>query len=297
MEHKQGSLTRVVFLVNGQKPRAVELALLAARALREAGIGFFAPAGAAAELPAYNNEDHLAIARDLAAAEKAAWPQLAVIFGGDGTLIAAARTLAPFGIPLAGVNVGQLGFLMSLEEAEMPGNLLQMLQEGYYLEPRMQIVGELARNGGRVCRATAQNDIVINNGSISRMIGVSIWVDDQLALEMKGDGVIIATPTGSTAYSLSAGGAVVPPETDVMLITPVAAHSLYARPLVVSAGSVLRLRFANVAGSAKIAFDGQLFYDVKAGDEVTVAASRDKALFAWPRPNMFFSKLKAKLTV
>lgn len=297
MEHRQDRLERVVFLVNEQKPQAVAAAKTAARALSQAGVCFFAPETATVELPAYAGGAHAELAHDLSQAELAAWPQLAVIFGGDGTLIAAARMLAPFGIPIAGVNLGQLGFLMSLEVTEMPENLLKMVRGDYYLEPRMQIAGELWRGGSKIVSAAAQNDIVINNGSISRMIGISLWVDNQLALEMKGDGVVVATPTGSTAYSLSAGGSIVPPETEVMLITPVAAHSLYSRPLVVSAGSVLRLQFANVAGSAKVAFDGQLFCDVQAGDEVIIEASDHKALFAWPRPDMFFSKLKAKLTV
>jgi NAD+ kinase len=105
----------------------------------------------------------------------------------------------------------------------------------------------------------------------------------------------VATPTGSTAYSLSAGGSIVLPETDVMLITPVAAHNLYSRPLVVSADSEIHISFSSVSPTAKMAFDGQQFYDVMNDDEVIIRKYRHSAVFVWPEQGMFFKKLKAKL--
>ncbi|MBQ2887811.1 MAG: NAD(+)/NADH kinase [Firmicutes bacterium] len=300
MEHKNTAVSRVVFLVNDNKEAAIAAAKEAADLLRQHGVQFFAPhspADMAADLPAYPSRGQAQLLADLQQSRTEDWPQLAVVFGGDGTLIAAARCLSAYGIPLVGVNLGRLGFLMSLEIADMPQSLLKMVQGDYYLEHRTQIVGELLRGGRQIACEVAQNDVVINNGGISRMIGVSLWVDDQLALEIKGDGVVIATPTGSTAYSLSAGGSIVMPETDVMLVTPVAAHSLHSRPLVVSSGSVLRMRFNNLSANAGVAFDGQQFLALQAGDEVVVRKNGHSAVFAWPQPGLFFDKLKTKLTV
>ncbi len=112
---------------------------------------------------------------------------------------------------------------------------------------------------------------------------------------MKGDGLIVATPTGSTAYSLSAGGSIVLPETEVMLITPVAAHSLYSRPMVVSAESDIKLRVSSAADSAKISYDGQQFHDIANGDVVEVRRFEHPAIFVWPERGMFLKKLKSKL--
>ena len=300
MEHKNTAVSRVVFLINDNKEAAVATAKEAADLLRQHGVRFFAPQGAddlLNGLPAYPGREQARLLADLQQSRTEDWPQLAVVFGGDGTLIAAARVLSAYGIPLVGVNLGSLGFLMSLELADMPHSLLKMVQGDYYLEQRTQIVGELLRGGRQIACEVAQNDVVINNGGISRMIGVSLWVDDQLALEIKGDGVVIATPTGSTAYSLSAGGSIVMPETDVMLVTPVAAHSLHSRPLVVSSGSVLRMRFNNLSASAGMAFDGQQFFALQASDEIVVRRNPHSVIFAWPQPGLFFDKLKTKLTV
>ena len=300
MEHKNTAVSRVVFLINDNKEAAVAAAKEAADLLRQHGVQFFAPQGTddlLNGLPAYPGREQARLLADLQQSRTEDWPQLAVVFGGDGTLIAAARVLSAYGIPLVGVNLGSLGFLMSLELADMPHSLLKMVQGDYYLEQRTQIVGELLRGGRQIACEVAQNDVVINNGGISRMIGVSLWVDDQLALEIKGDGVVIATPTGSTAYSLSAGGSIVMPETDVMLVTPVAAHSLHSRPLVVSSGSVLRMRFNNLSASAGMAFDGQQFFALQAGDEIIVRRNPHSVIFAWPQPGLFFDKLKTKLTV
>jgi NAD+ kinase len=287
-------MSRVVFLVNDRKEAALDLAAETAAVLRENGVELFLPADSPDSL-GYSGTNLDKLVEDLRASRMSAWPQLAVIFGGDGTFISAARVLSPFGIAIVGINLGHLGFLMSLEVEEMPQNLLRLVQGEYYLEPRTQIVGELIRGGQQIAVAVAQNDIVINNGSVSRMIGMAVSVDDNRALEMKGDGVIVATPTGSTAYSLSAGGSIVLPETDVMLITPVAAHNLYSRPLVVSADSEIHISFSSVSPTAKMAFDGQQFYDVMNDDEVIIRKYRHSAVFVWPEQGMFFKKLKAKL--
>lgn len=293
-DSQKRKMNKVVFLVNERKADAVAAAEETFAFLLQHGVEFFLPEDGDGRV-GYAGQDMELLARDLSASPRQYWPQLIVVFGGDGTLISAARVLAMFGIPLIGVNLGHLGFLMSLEADEMPGRLLDVLQGNYFIEPRTQIVGELVRDGRTFAVEVAQNDIVINNGSISRMIGMQLSVDGTPALDMKGDGLIVATPTGSTAYSLSAGGSIAMPETDVMLVTPVAAHSLSSRPLVVSSGSEIRVAFSSTSANAKISFDGQLFFDLSGRDEVIIRKNPHTALFMWPEQGMFLKKLRTQL--
>ena len=295
-DYKQRKINKIVFLINERKEDAVAAAAEAYEFLHGYGVEFFLPRDGSGTI-GYPGHDMEALARDLSASQRQYWPQLMVVFGGDGTLISAARVLAMFGIPLIGVNLGRLGFLMSLEPDEMPQRLLNILNGDYFIEPRMQIVGELVRDGHTLAVEVAQNDIVINNGSVSRMIAMQLWVDGTQALEMKGDGLIVATPTGSTAYSLSAGGSIAMPETDVMLVTPVAAHSLSSRPLVISSASEIRVTFNSSPSNVKISFDGQLFFDLAGGDEVVIRKNPHTALFMWPEQGMFLKKLRAQLLV
>ncbi len=286
-------INRVVFLLNEHKAWGVKAACAAAALLEAQGVELLLPKDG--ELPGYSGHRPELLLADLQKLDHSLWPELAVIFGGDGTLIAVARAISRLDIPLVGVNMGNLGFLMSLEPEGMPHNLLRLVQGEYFLEPRMQIYGRVWRNGQQIAEGVAQNDIVINNGNISRMIDINVWIDGTLAVEMKGDGLIVATPTGSTAYSLSAGGSIVLPETEVMLITPVAAHSLYSRPMVVSAESDIKLRVSSAADSAKISYDGQQFHDIANGDVVEVQRFEHPAIFVWPERGMFLKKLKSKL--
>lgn len=286
-------MSRVVFLLNEHKAWGVKAACAAAALLESQGVELLVPA--AGDLPGYSGHRPELLLADLQNLDKAQWPELAVVFGGDGTLIAVARALSRLDIPLVGVNMGNLGFLMSLEPEGMPHNLLRLVQGDYILEQRMQICCRVWRDGQQLMEGIAQNDIVINNGNISRMIDINVWIDGILAVEMKGDGLIVATPTGSTAYSLSAGGSIVLPETKVMLITPVAAHNLYSRPMVVSAESDIKLRVSSAADSAKIAYDGQQFQDIANGDVIEVRKFSHSAIFVWPERGMFLKKLKSKL--
>lgn len=287
------AIDRVVFLLNEHKAWGVKAACTAAALLESQGVELMLPEEG--ELPGYSGHRPELLLADLQKLPRENWPQLAVVFGGDGTLIAAARALSKLDIPLVGVNMGNLGFLMSLEPEGMPHNLLRLVQGEYFLEPRMQVFGQVWRDGAVISDGVAQNDIVINNGNISRMIDINVWIDGILAVEMKGDGLIVATPTGSTAYSLSAGGSIVLPETEVMLITPVAAHNLYSRPMVVSAKSNIMLRVSSAAESAKLSYDGQQFQDIANGDVIEVRRFEHPAIFVWPERGMFLKKLKSKL--
>lgn len=286
-------IRRVVLLVNERKADAVAAAKEAVAALTAEGIEFFAAGAATAGLPAYSGNKQDELAADIAAAPEAERPGLAIVFGGDGTMISTARTLSAFGVPITGVNMGGLGFLMPVEPETVPGALLEIVRGNYYLEQRTQIRGELWRGGEAVYSEIAQNDIVINNGGISRMIGITVNVDGEQALEMRGDGMVVATPTGSTAYSLSAGGSIVLPETEVILVTPVAAHSLSTRPMVLPATSRISIKIHKISAPAVLSFDGQSFVEATPGDEIVIKQTDKRAQFIWPQAGMFFKKLKA----
>lgn len=286
-------IKRVVLLVNERKEDAVAAARDAVAALAAEGIEFFARDKNTAGLPAYSGNKQEVLAADIAATPEDERPGLAIVFGGDGTMISTARTLSEFGVPITGVNMGGLGFLMPVEPDTLPGALIDIVRGQYYLEQRTQIRGELWRDGKQMYAEIAQNDIVINNGGISRMIGIIVNVDGEQALEMRGDGMVVATPTGSTAYSLSAGGSIVLPETEVILVTPVAAHSLSTRPMVLPATSRITIRFHKMSAPAVLSFDGQSFIEAEPGDEIVIQQTNKRAQFIWPGSGMFFKKLKA----
>lgn len=290
---KHSPIKRVVLLVNERKSDAVAAAEGAVAALNAKGIEFFSCGQATAGLPAYSGNNQEQMAADIEATPQGERPQLAIVFGGDGTMISTARTLAAFEVPITGVNMGGLGFLMPVEPDELPTALLDIVDGDYYLEQRTQIVGELWRGGEQMVAEIAQNDIVINNGGISRMIGITVSVNGKPALEMRGDGLVVATPTGSTAYSLSAGGSIVLPETEVILVTPVAPHSLSTRPMVLPAAAELTVKIRKISAPAVLSFDGQSFVEAEPGDEIVIRQTDKRAQFIWPHSGLFFKKLKA----
>lgn len=293
--NEHSPIKRVVLLVNENKPDAVAAAEAAVAALATEGVEFFGEGKGTAGLPAYSGNKQDVLAADIAAVAQDERPGLAIVFGGDGTMISTARTLSAFGVPITGVNMGGLGFLMPVEPETLPWSLIDIVRGDYYLEQRTQIRGEVWRGGKLVYSEIAQNDIVINNGGISRMIGITVNVDGKQALEMRGDGMVVATPTGSTAYSLSAGGSIVLPETEVILVTPVAAHSLSTRPMVLPATSRLVISIHKISAPAVLSFDGQSFVEATPGDEIVIQQTDKRAQFIWPQAGMFFKKLKAML--
>lgn len=291
--NEHSPIGRVVLLVNERKADAVAAAKDAVNALASKGIEFFSCGQSTAGLPAYSGNKQELLAADIEATPEKERPGLAIVFGGDGTMISTARTLAAFEIPITGVNMGGLGFLMPVEPEELPWALLDIVNGDYYLEQRTQIVGELWRGGKKMVSEVAQNDIVINNGGISRMIGIMVSVNGKPALEMRGDGLVVATPTGSTAYSLSAGGSIVLPETEVILVTPVAPHSLSTRPMVLPAAAELTVKIRKISAPAVLSFDGQSFVEAEPGDEIVIRQTEKRAQFIWPHAGLFFKKLKA----
>ncbi|MBQ8798963.1 MAG: NAD(+)/NADH kinase [Lachnospiraceae bacterium] len=221
--------------------------------------------------------------------------ECAVVLGGDGTLIHVARKLAEKKIPVFGINMGNLGFLTHADSGKAKDALESLVAGEYCVEERMMLEASV---DGQVF-GTALNDVVITRNGFSRIIRVSIFVNGKPVCNSKGDGVIVATPTGSTGYSLSAGGPVVAPTTELFVITPICPHSLTARSIVLSGEDELHLIVREEKKTqdeeAILTLDGQRAKDLAAEDEIVIRKSDKKAYFIQLNNHSFFDALHRKL--
>lgn len=167
----------------------------------------------------------------------------AIVLGGDGTILHAARKLAAFNIPILGVNLGHLGFLAEVDAKDINETLENLCSGNYFIEDRMMLETSITEDGQTRNLGLALNDIVVSRSSITRMVGYSVYVNDELVNHFFADGIIISTPTGSTAYNLSAGGPILAPHNKMIVITPICSHSLNARSIVISAEDKVAIRF------------------------------------------------------
>jgi NAD+ kinase len=222
--------------------------------------------------------------------------QLAVVVGGDGTLLHAARRMAPHGVPLFGVNLGRLGFLADVPLSRMVPDIGRILDGDYVTQERMMLAVEV--RGGETLRAShlAFNDAVVSKGAIERLIEVRVRVDGEFVTTVRADGVIVATPTGSTAYALSAGGPILHPTLEALILVPICPHTLSQRPIALPAGSVIELGPTELeAGEAHVALDGRVVADLAVGDTVQVRrANRTVRLIRVPN-HSDFEALRSKL--
>lgn len=218
-----------------------------------------------------------------------------IVLGGDGTLLRVARLADDLAIPILGVNLGHLGFLTELELPDLYPYLERLIQGEYWVEERMRLEARIIRDGQVRQTARALNDVVVSKGPLARIITLDVYIDHQYYSTFSGDGLVIATPTGSTAYSLSAGGPIVSPELEVILLTPICPHTLYSRPIVVSPAQqitvILKPRFDEVA----VTLDGQQGFRLKAGDQVAVARATTRTRLIRVREQHFFKVVREKI--
>jgi len=219
-----------------------------------------------------------------------------VVLGGDGTLLGVARKAAPGGIPVLGVNMGNLGFLTEVDPPDLTGALEKLIQGEYVIEERMMLDAGVYRNGALVWQSLALNDTVISKGAFARLIYLEALVDDEYVTTYPADGLIIATPTGSTAYSLSAGGPLVTPNLELMLVTPICPHSLWARPLVIGAESKVKINILSELDKIMLTMDGQYGFKLQKKDSVVISRSPHRAKFIRLKPSRFFYLLREKLS-
>lgn len=256
------------------RPDALEAARHAAARLRELGLRVV--------------EDRL----------PAAGCDLILALGGDGTVVGAAREASPAGIPVIGINFGTFGFLTEIDADAMDEALALLAAGCYDVEERLMLAVCIEHNGRRESCATASNDVAVTAGEKGRVLDLLVFADGHQICDYPADGLIVATPTGSTAYSLSAGGPVLAPTVDAFVLTPICPHSLSVRPLVVSADAVIRVEIGEqprMSRQGVVSVDGQIAIDVLPGAGVVVQRAEQRMRLARLRPSMFFDSLRHKL--
>ena len=218
-----------------------------------------------------------------------------VVLGGDGTILQTVRTFARDGLPIAGINLGHLGFL-TLGDAKNALSVLERLKRGNFrIENRMIIRTIVRLDGEQVFEGFALNDIVIAKGNVLRVIGVDVSISGTDITSFRGDGVIFSTPTGSTAYSLSAGGPIVPPWVNVMLICPLNSHTLGVRPVITSDQEVVLAKVECSHSKVDLVIDGQEGFPLCNGDEIEVARAQELGRIVVFRTRNFFQVLRQKM--
>ncbi len=222
-------------------------------------------------------------------------PSLVIVLGGDGTLLSAARVFARLGTPILSVNLGSLGFLTEVRLSDLYTTLDAWCTECFLLDERAMLHTELWRDGALLTEHEALNDIVVSKGAIARMGQFTVKVDDRLAASYRADGIILSTPTGSTAYSLSANGPILDPNVDALIITPVCPHLLTMRPLVVRGDAHLSLSLKGTADQNFLTVDGQEAIPMLAGDELLCCKSAHKVKLIRVGHGSFFDVLRTKL--
>lgn len=222
--------------------------------------------------------------------------RLVVAIGGDGTLLRATRLIAGHDVPLLGVNRGRLGFLTDVGAADMLERVDEVLAGSFVAEPRMMLRAELVRVEGAPQIGTALNDIVVQKFEIGRMIEFETWVDGVYLNTHRADGLIVATPTGSTAYALSCGGPILAPELDAIALVPVCPHTLSDRPLVIRADRQVELRLLErPATKAQVTADGMMLGEFLPGDRLAVSAAALRVTLLHPPGHDFYHVLRSKL--
>jgi NAD+ kinase len=219
---------------------------------------------------------------------------LAIVLGGDGTMLSFARQLAPFDVPLIGVNLGRLGFLTDIPLARMEATLGAMLDGRYVEERRTLIDSTVERADGSRERALALNDVVVNRGALGTMIDLAVEIDGRFVYSMRADGVIVTTPTGSTAYALSAGGPIVAPHVPAFALVPVAPHALTHRPVAIPDSATVAIAISH-GRDASVHCDGQAHFALSEGDRVALRRAQHRARFLHPEDHDYFAMLRQKL--
>ncbi len=222
-------------------------------------------------------------------------PRFVIVLGGDGTLLAAARAVAHAQIPILAVNLGSLGFLTEVALGELYPTLEAVHENRCGTERRAMLHCQLVRAEKCVAEYSALNDVVAGKGTIARMADFDLFLNGVLTCNYKADGLILATPTGSTAYSLASGGPILVPNVDAFVITPVSPHSLTNRPLVVHDSAQFEIRVKTTPEESYLTVDGQVGTPLRAGDRVICKKSNDHVILLRLKDRNFFDVLRAKL--
>jgi NAD+ kinase len=219
----------------------------------------------------------------------------AIVLGGDGTILRVARELSGKNVPILGVNLGQMGFLAEVEPSMLESSLLKLMAGQYIVRHRLMLSARVLRDESPVAEYTALNDIVISKGPFSRIIYVDTFVNDKFLESYPGDGIIVSTPTGSTGYSLSAGGPIVNPALDVMIVTPICPHLLHHRSVIVDSSERVLLKVMTRQTEVVLTVDGQVGFSLADGDVVLVTRAPITAPLIQLEGSDFYVLLHRKL--
>ncbi|MEN2997762.1 MAG: NAD(+)/NADH kinase [Brevinematia bacterium] len=223
-------------------------------------------------------------------------PDFVVSIGGDGTLLYSARLFSKYEVPIAGVDVGKLGFLMHFSENDLEELTQLIVSEKYEVENRMMLEVEIKISGKETYYNSALNEVVISRGKLHRLIEIEVLIDGEFFNRYRGDGIIVSTPTGSTAYSLSAFGPILMPTMENILITPICPHTLSARSIVLDKDSTVTLKVDYLSPLPVVVFDGQEYIDVDGKTELNIKRSKFYAKVVRNPKRKFFETLRTKLS-
>jgi len=286
---RRPAIRKVGLFVSLHREAAREAAGPLAEALRRAGIRLQASQDAV---------DRTGIACEVVAPEAVAEADLVIVLGGDGSLLRVVRRAAPLGVPILGVDMGSFGFLADSDLEALYGKLEDILRGEFAVEERLMLEATVQRGDAETGPWIGLNDAVVGVLSYSNLLRFSIGLDDEQVADYSADGLIIATPTGSTAYSLSAGGPVVDPRAESLIITPICAHTLQSRPVVVSPDTVVSVLIRHEGehrSDMVLDVDGQRVMAVQVGDTVTVRRAPCRARLVRVGASTFYSRLRDKL--
>jgi NAD+ kinase len=273
LKKQADTIKRIGLIGNSEKAACADIVRRAARLISRAG------------RKAMIDSDTAALARKA---------DLLLVFGGDGTMLRAARDIAGSATPLLGINIGGLGFLTAVPSDGLPRALNHIWHGEFKYESRA-LIEVNGRCNSKPISEMALNDIVVSRGAVSRLIGLDVSVDGELVTHYRCDGLIISSPTGSTAYSLSAGGAVIFPTADVFALTPICPHALSNRSIILPLASVIRVRATGPSLETILSVDGQVIAEIEAGDTVTVHRSRRTIRLMHLANSSFSEALRRKL--
>lgn len=287
MKKLADKIKRVGLIGNSEKVSGASVVSKAARFVQSAGRRIFSDADTArlARLQGTICADAAELARSV---------DMLLVFGGDGTMLRVARDIAGSQTPILGINIGNLGFLTAVPSNGLPHALRQIWNGEFTFEPRALVEADI-RCDGKPIQNSALNDIVISRGIGSKLIELHVSVDGEPLTSYRCDGLIISSPTGSTAYSLAAGGAVVYPTAEVFQLTPICAHTLSNRSLVLPMSAIVSIKVVNPKPATVLSADGQLVTELSAGDEITIRRGRRTVRLVHLKGSSFFETLRVKL--
>lgn len=220
---------------------------------------------------------------------------LVIVLGGDGTMLSVARLVCEKGIPILGVNLGGLGFITEVKRTEVYDALERVFSGQYFIEERLMLNAYVVRHGERIAGYTVLNDVVINKGALARIIDLETFVDKRYVTTFRSDGLILSTPTGSTAYCLSAGGPILFPTLESIVLIPICPHTLTNRPIVLPDTVNIEITLKSLVEDVFLTLDGQVGFSLRQNDTVIVEKSPHKTRLLIPFERDFFEVLRTKL--